>query len=31
VVRWIRADQREAAEVDARLDETYDGRPWWET
>jgi cytochrome c oxidase assembly factor CtaG len=31
VIRWIRADQREAAEVDARLDETYDGRPWWET
>jgi putative membrane protein len=29
VVRWIRADAREAAVVDARLDETYDERPWW--
>jgi cytochrome c oxidase assembly factor CtaG len=29
VVRWIRADEREAAVVDARLDETYDERPWW--
>ena len=30
VVRWIRADQREAAVVDARLDEAHDDRPWWE-
>jgi putative membrane protein len=30
VVRWIRADQREAAAVDARLDAAYDARPWWE-
>jgi putative membrane protein len=29
IVRWIRADQREAAVVDARLDEAYDERPWW--
>jgi cytochrome c oxidase assembly factor CtaG len=30
VIRWIRADQREAAVVDARLDSApYDGRPWW--
>jgi putative membrane protein len=30
VVRWIRADQREAAVVDARLDaEPEDDRPWW--
>jgi cytochrome c oxidase assembly factor CtaG len=29
VVRWIRADQREAAAVDARLDAAYDDRPWW--
>jgi hypothetical protein len=28
-VRWIRADEREAAVVDARLDEMYDERPWW--
>jgi putative membrane protein len=31
VLRWIRADAREAAEVDARLDaEEHDDRPWWE-
>jgi putative membrane protein len=34
VVRWIRADQREAAIVDARLDAdaeaAQDDRPWWE-
>ena len=31
VVRWIRADAREAAVVDARLDaEPHDDRPWWE-
>jgi putative membrane protein len=30
VVRWIRADQREAAIVDARLDAADDDRPWWE-
>jgi cytochrome c oxidase assembly factor CtaG len=29
VVRWIRADQREAAVVDARLDASHDDRPWW--
>jgi cytochrome c oxidase assembly factor CtaG len=31
VVRWIRADAKEAAVVDARLDaEPHDDRPWWE-
>jgi putative membrane protein len=31
VIRWIRADQREAAVVDARLDAAeHDDRPWWE-
>lgn len=30
VVRWIRADAREAKVVDDRLDATYDERPWWE-
>ena len=31
VVRWIRADAKEAAVVDARLDaEEHDDRPWWE-
>lgn len=29
VVRWIRADQREAVVVDARLDAADDDRPWW--
>jgi cytochrome c oxidase assembly factor CtaG len=29
ILRWIRADAREAAVVDARLDEEYDERPWW--
>ena len=30
VIRWIHADQREAAAVDARLDAGgYDDRPWW--
>jgi putative membrane protein len=31
VVRWIRADAKEAAVVDAQLDaEQHDDRPWWE-
>ena len=31
VLRWIRADAKEAAVVDARLDaEEHDDRPWWE-
>jgi putative membrane protein len=31
VLRWIHADAKEAAEVDARLDAVeHDDRPWWE-